>query len=444
MKPSNELKVGITVTIVIILFIGVIVFIGQWDTLFVRQKELHVRFDHRSGIQGLRIKDPVRIGGLNVGRVERIWLQEDTIKTEIGKEKRLFVHVIAAIPADIKLYPDCKITIGAKFVGEGGTLDILDTGSKGTPITEKDIITGLAPEGFAQLTSKLSRELDETNPKSLLYQIKSQLDPKNAKSIIAKIHKTLGDINIISAKVRSQVDETNKKALLAKLHNIIDNLSITVASLKRELSRNIDSTTLAKVHLALDKINNSLSSVNDLLAENKPKISSAVTYAERSASSIAKELDRNRRDSLISKLHESISLAQANMKNIKQLTQTGKELITINRESIQMVIDNLAETSAHLKATAKELRRHPWRLLYKPEKSELEYANLLETARAFADAANSLEIVNSKLNQLMKLHPEGIPSTDPEYLKIKEEIHETFCKFDQVQKKLWKLLKQRT
>lgn len=442
-EQGNELKVGIVVTASILLFIGIIIFIGQGKGLFAERKVIKVRFDHRSGIQGLRPKDPVRIGGLNVGNVKKMWLQEDTIKKDGREEKKLFVYVLAEIPEEIQLRSDCKITIGTKFVGEGGTLDILDVGSRGKIVTPEDTITGLAPEGFAQLTAKLSRELDETNPESLLYLIKSQLDVKNSQSIIAKIHKTLNDINIISAKIREELEPTQKETLLAKIHLILNNLSDATEAIKRELSSQVDTSTLYKIHTALDKLNESIAEVSSILNKSRPKLELAVQNIEKATASIADELNKDKEDSSITKLHTILDQARASLENIKSITQTGKELIIINRDSIQMTIDNLAETSAHLKATAKELRRNPWKLLYKPDRPELEYANLLETARTFSDAADSLEIVSSKLNQMLKMYPEGIPSTEPEFLKIREELIKTYCTFEQAQKRLWKLLKDR-
>ena len=448
----NELKVGITVTIALALFVIVLIFIGQWSNIFAKTKRLHIRFDHRYGVQGLRVKDPVRVGGLNVGRVKKIWLEWDTIKGNANPQKRLFVHVLAEIPAGIILYKDCKVSIGTKFVGEGGTLDIIDTGSKGKPISQDYVIDGQPPASFAQLTQVLSAQLDENNPSSLISQIKSQLNPENANSLVAKIHQILDNLSVVSIRIKTQLDEKQKASLMAKIHQAIDKVDATTAAIRKEMDAGITDSTLARIHLALDNLNASLSSARKMIEQTQPKVVSTVTHIENTSKRIdkdismrlANEMDKNNKDSLMAKLHQALDNANASMTNLKTMTQTGKELLVINKDNLQAMIDNLAETASHLKATAKELRRHPWRLLYKPDQPEREYANLMESARAFSDAAATLKQANTKLVQLAKLHPKGIDPNDPELQKIREQIKKTFCNFEQAQKKLWNLLKMKS
>ena len=129
-RQHNEFKVGLTVSVVTVLFVVILVFVGKWDTLFSKTKELHVRFHHGYGIQGLRVNDPIRIGGVNVGRVRKILHQKDQ------KTGELYVHVLGNVPAFIDLYPDAQVTIETKFVGEGGILNVLDVGRKGPKLAE--------------------------------------------------------------------------------------------------------------------------------------------------------------------------------------------------------------------------------------------------------------------------------------------------------------------
>lgn len=446
MRPEhNEFKVGLTVAAVVLLFVIVMGFVGKWNALFTKTNMLHVRFDHQQGIDGLRIEDPVRVGGVNVGRVRAIYHAEDP------KTGYLYVHVLADVPENIHLHPDCRISIGTKFVGEGGTLDILSAGETGEILTENDVVDGLPPVGIAELTAKLSREFDETNPEGLLAQIKQQLDVGKPQSLLAKIHKSLDDINAISAGIRRQADPELQTSLMARIHQTVNNLNDLTGALRGEFNREDKQATLAKVDLALATLNDALASAKDMLAENRPKVQQAVDHVQRTAqrldeqisTALARELNPQEKDSLLAKLHVSLTAAQAGMENLRALTQTGKELVGVNRDSLQSVVDNFAETSAHLKATAKELRLNPWRLLYRPEKAEIDYANLLAATRAFSDAAASLDNANGKLTQLMQLEPQTLPAADPQFIQIREQVKEAFCQFEQAQEKLWELLKLR-
>ncbi|MFA5865249.1 MAG: hypothetical protein WC975_11250 [Phycisphaerae bacterium] len=415
----NEFKVGLTVTMVVIVFVAVLVFIGKWDTLFQSVKPLEVRFIHSTGIQSLRVKDPVRIGGMNVGRVEKTWLQMDQVMEQGKPSAELYVHVLAQIPSDVKIYTDSRITIGTKFVGEGGTLDIQNTGRKGKLVTPGEVIDGIAPGGFSELTDRLARELDEKNPDSLLSQIKKQLDVENANSLIAKIHKSMDDLNAVTTQVKGQLNEKEKASLLAKIQATMDNLKSVTASARKM----IDDAS-PKISATVAHINNTAHRVDEDISVN-----------------LANELDKTDNGSLLFALHGSLASAQAGMDNLKMMTQTGKDVLVLNRDNLQAIIDNFAETSAHLKTTAKEVRRNPWRLLYTPNKPEAEYANLMESARAFSDAAGSLDQANSRLKQLTDLHPNTVGSNDPQMGKVREQIKKAVCQFEQAQKKLWEMLK---
>lgn len=429
----NEFKVGLTVAVVTVLFLGVLVFVGKWDTLFAKTKDLQVRFHHTYGIQGLRTNDPVRIGGVNVGRVRSIWHEKDK---DTGQ---LYVHVLADIPEFIDVYSDAQITVGTKFVGEGGTLDVLDTGRSGRT---KDVIDGMAVAGLTRITATLSRELDATNPEGVLAQIKQQLNVDVPTSLLAKIHASLDDLNAISANIHKETDAEQQATLMAKIHQIVNQLNDVTTALKGEFDRHDKQAALTGVHTALDHLNASLKNVRDMIDTSRPNVETAITHIQTTAKRIdenislpiANELDRTNKDSLLTKIHASISAAQIGMENIN-------ELVVINRENLQAMIDDLVETSSHLKATAKELRRNPWRLLYKPDKPEREYANLMATARTFSDAAGSLDQANSKLTQLMKLDPKRLTADDPQLIQIREQIKQAYCQFEQAQEKLWKLLK---
>lgn len=450
-RDRNEFKVGLTVAVVLALFVVVLLFVGQWDRMFVRTKCLTVRFKHQDGIQGLRKKDPVRVGGVSVGTVRRIWLAKDRI-SDSDETKELYAFVEAQIPETIELYPDCRITVGTGFVGEGGTLDVLDIGRAGEQLTETDVIDGIAPAGLAEVTQKISRELDETNPAGLLARIKRQLDPEDAGSLLAKLHRSFDDINAITTDIRRQVSPEERASVLAKVHETMDNLNRLTESFRREFDRQDEQSMIVRVYLAFDSLNASLTEVREMLEESRPKIEGTIAHVQATAkrldedisAPIARELDREEADTLLAKLHASLSSARESMDNIKTLSQTGKELAVLNRETLQAMIDDFAETASHLKSTAKEVRRNPWRLLYTPDKPEREYANLMETARAFADAAGAMEESNRKLKELLKLHPDGVPANDQQLMKIREKIMKTFGQFEQARQKLWKLLKLRS
>jgi ABC-type transporter Mla subunit MlaD len=451
-REHYEFKVGLTVAVVLVLFVAVLAFIGQWDSLFAKTHTIHVRFDHTDGVQNLRAKDPIRVGGVNVGRVTRIWLSTDPVTRNGRSMNELYVHVLGEIPENIILYEDAQISVGAKIVGEGGTLEVLDTGHMGKVLTKDHVVEGVPPANFTEMAVRVSHELDANDPNSLLSQIKTQLDPMNAKSILSKVHRTMDDLNAISAVVRTQLNADEQASLLSKVQKAMDNINATTAALRSEMDKSDSAAAIVRIHQVLDNLNASMVSARKMLEVSQPKIISTVTHVENTAKRIdedisvklSKELDKNESGSLVAQLHSSLTSAQAGMDNLKVMTQTGKDVLVLNRDNLQAVIDNFTETSAQLKATSKEVRRNPWRLLYKPDENERSYANLLESARAFSDAAGALDQANNNMKTLVQMNPQGLDPNDPQMRVIREQVQKAFCDFEQAQKKLWEMLQKQT
>ena len=58
-----------------------------------------------------------------------------------------------------------------------------------------------------------------------------------------------------------------------------------------------------------------------------------------------------------------------------------------NRGKLEGIISSLKATGDNLKAASEEIRRSPWRLLYKPSDTEMANLNVYDSARAFSDGA---------------------------------------------------------
>lgn len=104
MKPSTstEIKVGIFVVGILLLFGAAVFTIGSHQKYFQRQYTLWASF---SNISGLIVGAPVRLAGLTVGRVNNIRFPEDTgaktitveLKISKGVQKRVREDSIASI-----------------------------------------------------------------------------------------------------------------------------------------------------------------------------------------------------------------------------------------------------------------------------------------------------------------------------------------------------------
>ena len=94
----------------------------------------------------------------------------------------------------------------------------------------------------------------------------------------------------------------------------------------------------------------------------------------------------------------------------------------------------LAEACNNRLRPQAELRRAPWRLLYKPSRDEINNLVLFDATRQFAEGANDLSDASGALRDAMQ-NPNLDPATAQ---KLVDELQRSFDKFKDVESKLWK------
>ena len=102
------------------------------------------------------------------------------------------------------------------------------------------------------------------------------------------------------------------------------------------------------------------------------------------------------------------------------------------------MIASLKTTGDNLKFASAEIRRSPWRLLYKPGPGEMANLNLYDSARQFADGAGQLNDAATALRDALK-----DPSIDQASVqKLVDRLDKQFASFNEVEQQLWTQVKQ--
>ena len=76
-------------------------------------------------------------------------------------------------------------------------------------------------------------------------------------------------------------------------------------------------------------------------------------------------------------------LRQINSKVLKiagdfsEITAQAKQAVAVNKDRVDEIVDNMTQVSQDLKATSKEVRRNPWRLMHTPDQKEELHAEHL-------------------------------------------------------------------
>lgn len=445
-KRRDTFRLGLAVIVIFSLFVGVLLFIGGGWKRDPRVPFV-VRFRHTLTLPLLE-EDAEIIGfGLVVGKVKELSEVEDVDPEKASAGPTLFLEIHGEINESVGLRQDCRIVAEGPPLGGRGYLRVVNRGASPERIDPGRPVYG-GTSGFAAALDAISAELDEKNPDGILWYVKHQLDPDSAESVIAKLHRSLDDVNALTLAIALQTDARRKDAVIAKMNMVLDNLNLTTGYVRDQVTPGHEDMALAKIHEALDSLNSGLAEVAAMLQENRPHVTGAMRSIERTAATldtgiaapIAGELDKSNPQSILGRVHTSFERVIQSLEDLNLVTDKTKRLVVLNSERFSGLIENVKEASDHLKATSKDLRRNPWRLLYRPSLEETKELNIFDAAREFAEAAGRLDDSATQLRALLESREGAVPADDADLAKIRAHLQETFEKFQAAEKSLWQQL----
>lgn len=134
----------------------------------------------------------------------------------------------------------------------------------------------------------------------------------------------------------------------------------------------------------------------------------------------------------LAKVDEALETANSSLKDIKGI---------VSDERIDRIINNIDRISVNLKLTTQEVRRAPWKLLYKPNEKEFRVQSLVDSAGAFAAGAESLDSTSLRLKKLLA-EPDDAMGKDKDKIKtMVSELDASFQQFQKAEQKFWDDLK---
>ncbi len=376
-KQRNAFKAGLFILGSIGLMIAVIVGIEGLGSLFEPVQHRAVTFTLTDNLSGLSKGDDVRVGGVKVGKVTRIeYVPEDS-----GKPM-LIVHF--QIPKKYALRRDANIVIESSVTG-AADLNIASLGS-GQELADEVAIVGKAG-GIGALLAKADETIMAFKDTSLaatamVKRIDDRIDP-----VIEKYNALATRGTEMMTSLRDMIGQstTDFKGTMA-------NLNASTTSIKEKLPGILDDARAVLVKL-------------------QGTIDSATIAMEDIKKTVA---------------------------NTRDLTGDVKSIIASNRTKFDAIITGLKASSDNIKHATVELRRSPWRLLYKPSPGEVDNLLLFDSAREFADGANDL-------NDAVQALKDAVNAGDVPREQLQKKIdllNHSFEKFTGVEQKLWKSVKE--
>lgn len=415
-KTHNELIAGVFVLLSLAAMMGVVLWLGASD-LFRKTHQLAAFYvDESSGSLGLKTGNAVQVGDRAVGRITAI---------RSGDGGRSLYITEIEVP-DVKVHSDGKARVSVGLVGEG-KLVITARGTDKAPLADEQHPVMIAG-GLDQAMSDIAEVAELLKP--IAQAAAGEFDAAKEGSVLCRVHQVMEHLKSAAGNIAGQTDPRQKGSLAAKVNTSADDVNRITGSLAFQTDAGQQASLLAKVHRSTDD-------VNAITADAKPKVEQTLTAVRNTAQQV-ESISKKDVMEILAGLRKANSDVLKISGNFVEVSEQAKSMLVLNRDRIDQMIDDMGQVAENLKSTSKDVHRNPWRLLYKPDKEELHSQNIYDAARAFAGGAEQLNSAINKLRALSRENSGAIPAYDPELLKIRKEIEETFGNFSKAEQALWK------
>ncbi len=415
-KTHNELIAGVFVLLCLAALMGVVLWLGASDLFRKTHQRAAFYASESSGDLGLKAGNAVQVGDRAIGKISEIRSAEG------GRS----LYIVDIEAPDVKVHKDGAARVSMGLVGDG-KLVVTARGSDAQPLADESNPVAISG-GLNQAMADLSQMVDQMKP--IVQVVVNELDATRDASILARIHQVMDHLKSAAGNIAGQTDPRLKDSLMAKVHVSADDVNRITGSVAGQVNAANTAGLLAKILRSADD-------VNAITADAKPKLEKTLTAVQNTAQQV-ESISKKDVMEILAGLRKASSDVLKISGNFVEVSEQAKSMMVMNRDRIDEMIENMGEVSDNLKSTSKDVHRNPWRLLYKPDKEELRSQNIYDAARAFASGAEQLDAALAKLRALSRENPGAIPANDPELIKVRKQIEETFGNFTKAEQALWK------
>ncbi|MHC4769980.1 MAG: MlaD family protein [Planctomycetota bacterium] len=352
-RTRNNVRAGIFVSVSILVAVSsIIVLTDAWRALFQPTHEYTVIYDVSDGVQNLKSGADVLIGGMLMGEVAEVAARTD---------QRAFeqIEVTLAISRDIQLYEGAEIAIGSAIIGDNAWIEVSSVGNPDLGEPHDRQFTGISAPILGGLLGAVSAD--------------------DTEAMVADFQGAARNVRELTERVNTQdwprwadrVDVVTEWA--AKAAGDFD----AVFQDGRDL----------------------LAEYKKLVAENRPSIDAAIENIKVGTGD-AKEVARRVREETVDKVHNLLDTGQAGMDTASEVVGKVNRDYDVWEPDIRDALAAARLSGQQLKLFATELRRSPWKLLYRPQREEYEHELLYEATRSFAMAASDLKAASESARRI--------------------------------------------
>jgi phospholipid/cholesterol/gamma-HCH transport system substrate-binding protein len=405
---KNALRSGAFIIASAVVALAVVIIVSGPER-FAAKSEYKAVFSIDEDLQGLRAGDQVRIGGVRVGSIREVVVNDQAETPDI--------EVIIELPKRYTLREGTTMSVGG-LIGSAW-LNIDSLGKPGAP--------PLAANGVIQGEPSALTKLNLIAPK-----IEAVVDDVRTKTL-PKIDAAIDEYRMLASDARTKsLPEVEKAAtagreMIERLRNQIQPLMdgyLAVAAEAQKAVKNVgdfvgpaDGAANFDFRKALANIKDATGKINEELPEILKKVNSALDAM-------------NER---LTQLKGTAEDLRASMANMREVSAQVREILVDNRVRIDRIISSVEGTANNAKAFTAEILRRPSRLIWKDDATTQNNLSVYFSAREFAEGAQELNDAAGSLRDALK-----DPRIDAEEVRRRlQKLELSFERFNQVENKLY-------
>jgi ABC-type transporter Mla subunit MlaD len=417
-RKRNNTKTGVFVAVSVILAMIVIALLTDAVERFTRRADVYtVTFPVRSGVGNLKQGSEVRVGGVRLGDVVVVVPPVREPYDEIAVEFR--------IDSRVRLHQGAIIYVASPLIGAESWLEIAYTGDpEGDPMAGRTIA---GRPGLGMLAAMLG--VDYSGRAAGMIE-----DVGEFTAFLANVPDEY-DTHIVPTLERVGRTTERIEQIVARIQD--DDWPQWAAHVTAVLAWAEGAT--ADLDELLGRGNTMLATLQEVVDENRPDIRTTLHNFAEGAGEVRQVVQRVR-DETVDRVHAMLNSGQ-----------TGLDRATGILEAIQVDYDRWATeigealaranlASQQLKLTMIEVRRNPWKVLYRPGQREIEHELLYDAARSFAMAAADLRAASSSVQRILDNHGERLAEDKDALERITNLLLEPMDRYTQAQERLLNVL----
>lgn len=406
---SNNIKAGAFVLASIVLAVTIVITLAGLASKLQPSTPYVVRFSLADGAAGLEEGSEVRLGGRPIGAVASIgfWSPAGAAQPEA-------VDVAIRVRDRHELYSDAVAYLERPLLGSGGVLNLTSLGGAddAAPLPPGGVISGrpaapsfLAQAGYgdeqaAQLQTVMANAAEVSER---LNRVARDVEENMA----PRARQTLDDAAAITGDVRSKTPEWTEQT-----DAFLDNL---VATSEGARSR-------------VDEAGDLIASIKAVVEENRPNIAAA-TDNFRVVSDRAVEIGERVNEEILTLVEDFLRDGRGLVAEADAAVEKVRSFVFEQTPSMRRSLANFLLASEQMKLTIGEVRRTPWRLLHRPDRKELEYELLYDSARTYAEAVSHLRAATESLEAVQSAGGDRLASGGRTTEELLDELTQAFERY---------------